>query len=185
MIGTVEKTKIMTPLPRSISRLLVLSAFALALAPLQASTITIPVQYTFTGVCQDCSGTGVGVLTLQDYTPGATITTQSGNFVSFTYLSSLTSFSVDAGQLVYIFGALPLSPGPGELFLQDSNLDVFNSSIGGSWCVGIGTPCGNDLGPTSTWDSALAPVPEPATILPLAAGLIGFGLVLKRRKRLI
>jgi hypothetical protein len=176
----------MTPLPRFVSRLLVLSAFALALAPLQMSAITIPVQYTFTGVCQDCSGTGVGVLTLQDYTPGATITTKSDNFVSFTYLSNLTSFSVTGAQLVYIFGALPLAPGPGELFLQDSSFDVFNSTVTGSWCVGgIGSPCGNDQGATSVWDSALAPVPEPATILPMAVVLIGLGLLLKRRRSLI
>ena len=42
--------------------------------------------YRFVGQCSDCTGTGVGMLTVQNYTLGTELT--SCNFVSFTYTSN-------------------------------------------------------------------------------------------------
>jgi hypothetical protein len=175
----------MTIFPHIARGLLAISTLALAIAPLQMYAGAIPLQtYYFTGDCSDCTGTGLGTLTLQNYTPGATITTDTNNFVSFSYTSNLTSFSISANQLVFIFGAIPTAPselpGPAELFLQDNNspADVFNSTTGGGWCAGAGTACGNDQGTTSSWATA---TPEPATVIPVVVAVFGFGIVRRRR----
>jgi hypothetical protein len=56
--------------------------------------------FDFTGNCTDCSGVGTGVLTLQNYTPGAAI--DPSNFVSFVYSSNLTTVSIsDDTELSY------------------------------------------------------------------------------------
>ena len=63
--------------------------------------------YQFVGQCTDCSGTGVGVLTVQNYTLGTALS--SCNFVSFTYTSNLTSFTVTTSGSYYLSGMLPVS----------------------------------------------------------------------------
>ncbi len=50
------------------------------------------VDFSFSGLCIDCAGTGKGTLVLKDYTLGDTLT--AANFVSFTYDSSLLSYSL-------------------------------------------------------------------------------------------
>jgi hypothetical protein len=175
----------MTIFPRIARGLLAISTLALAIAPLQMYAGAIPLQtYYFTGDCSDCTGTGLGTLTLQNYTPGATITIDSNNFVSFSYISNLTSFSISASQLVFIFGAIPTAPnelpGPAEMFISDNNSpsNVFNSTTGGGWCAGAGTACGNDQGNTSSWAST---TPEPATAIPVVVAFLVFGIVRRRR----
>src|SRR5438067_2311009 len=43
--------------------------------------------YYFTGQCSDCTGSGVAVLTVDNYTPGDFLSV--ANFVSFSYTSNL------------------------------------------------------------------------------------------------
>jgi hypothetical protein len=59
-------------------------------------------QYTFLGVCTDCTGTGTGILRLQDYTPGASLT--PANFVFFDYFSNLTSLFIGQDTVTALSG---------------------------------------------------------------------------------
>jgi hypothetical protein len=163
--------------------LLAISAFLLALVPSQLSADVI--TYQFTGDCKegDCTGTGIGMLTLSSYNLGDEIF--SSNFVSFTYHSNLIDISVTPATLTYIdgflFGPMPLAE---YVFIRGSDPGaLFNSSSsqsGGSWCGG--TTCAQDNGPTSTWTTAsVDPVPEPAMFLPIGGAMLAFGLIRRRR----
>ena len=163
--------------------LLAISAFLLTLVPAQlcANVIT----YQFTGDCKegDCTGTGVGMLTLSDYTLGNEIL--SSNFVSFTYHSNLIDISVTPDTLTFVDGFLfaPL-PSAEYVFIRGTDSGaLFNSSSslqGGLWCGG--TACLQDVGPTSAWTLAsVDTVPEPAMFLPIAGAMMAFGLIRRRR----
>src|SRR3569833_2389266 len=82
-------------------------AFLLALAPLQLSADVIPVTYQFTGICSpgDCATVGIGLLTLNNYNLGDTIT--KTNFAGFSYSSNLVNFAIsNATDLASISGAI-------------------------------------------------------------------------------
>jgi hypothetical protein len=146
------------------------------------------VTYDFTGDCCDDSGglgSATGTLVLQNYTPGDEL--ETSNFVSLSYSSPWASLSTDSltsdGGL---FGVLPVDvPGPenvsigglvvpgcsacGEAFLDTytTNYDAFD--IGDT--VNEAVDYGSDL----IWSKAAAntAVPEPSSLVTLAAGIAG------------
>ena len=159
---------------------LIAVAMALALPVTSAhAVVSAPptVDYTFTGVCTDCKGSGVGHLTLMDYTLGATLSV--ANFVSFDYTSDLISTSfVTVSELS---GALPTGlPSAADVTLASGDFQ-FRSSTSGYWCDG--NACFDDFGQSHTWSVADAGtvVPEPASIGLLLSGLVLLGPKLRRR----
>ena len=160
-----------------------ISAFALALTPLQMRADLI--TYEFIGSCTDCDGSGVGFLTLQNYTVGQNL--DMTNFVSFSYTSNLFSYSVgladSSDPVAFIQGAIPVDM-PSSAFVEimdtQSPAATFFSFPGGSWCVGQN--CGADNGPSSTWNLATA-APEPSTLIPAVLGLSAFVWSRRRRRK--
>lgn len=160
--------------------LLTLPALALmVVGPPQLRADGILMTYQFTGPCSDCTGDGIGLLTLVNYTPGTAL--NIANFVGFSYSSNQLSLNVgSADQVSFFAGELPsLMPGAGFVDLVDTNtpMDIFVSTTDGTWCTG--TYCGSDNGTDSTWDSA---VPEPASIILVVSAVLVFVLF---RRRLI
>lgn len=120
--------------------------------------------YQFVGQCTDCTGTGVGLLTVQSYTLGNGLT--NCNFVSFTYSSNLRSFTITPATLSDLSGTLPSSlPAAATVNVIGSGSSAqLRTNSGGSWSVGL-----TDYGPTHTW--SLAPV---TTAVPtLSTGVLG------------
>src|SRR6478609_3837471 len=120
-------------------------AFAIALAACTAATPVLSVtpvattKFTFSGACSDCTGTGVGILTLQNYTLGDSLNVS--NFVEWTYASDL--FTVDVTQVGYMGGVLDNLPGPQNVYFGTGQLDLppffFSSSTnsdGNFWNTG-------------------------------------------------
>lgn len=145
------------------------------------------ITYQFTGDCAigNCNGTGVGMLTLTDYTLGSEV--NAANFVGFTYHSGNIDLAITPATLQsidgFIFGPLP---SPEYVFLRDINSEIFNSLDAqqtAAWCSG--SSCGQDYGSNSVWadstNGSLGAVPEPAMFLPVAGAVLG--LAVKRRRR--
>jgi len=164
-----------------ISRLVAAAIVAMQfVSPAKAVPVSTE-TFDFTGKCSDCAGTVSAQLTLQNYTLGDPITSGAGaNFVSFTYdgsnlLPAFTFTSLTAG--LFVRGAI-MAPLPGPEFVQvgvnPSNLQ-FQSGTTGSWFAGVG----GDNGIDGTWS---VPVPEPSSVAVLAAGLVGFGVMRRRRR---
>ena len=134
--------------------------------------------YQFVGQCTDCSGTGVGVLTVQNYTLGDTLT--GCNFVSFTYTSNLTSFTITAPGSYDLSGMLPVSlPAAAMVNVRDST-NEFSSSANGTWNVDE-----SDYGTGGTWSlpsTSTAPTLSPAALCALGLLLAGAGALLVRRQ---
>jgi hypothetical protein len=170
----------MTLLSRFASTAFVMSALTLVMGPARLSATSIPpVTYVFTGVCSDCAGDGVGVLTLQNYTLGTAFSTS--NFVSFYYFSNLISYSIPSSSDVTVFtGSLPTTlPASSVVDIQDTSdpTNVLITIADGAWCSG--TNCAGDRGATSSF--ALAP--EPATLILFPSAVLGIGLLRRRRAR--
>lgn len=142
------------------------------MAALSAPAAAVDTTFLFTGTCSDCTGTGKGTLVLKDYTIGDALST--ANFVSFSYSSNLTSFSLDSvNQLI---GSLTNLPGANFVEFNSDDF-VFSSFAAGGfspWCTGPTGTCGDDFGLTSSWSLAAASVPEPAM---WAVMVLGFGLL--------
>ena len=142
--------------------------------------------YRFVGQCTDCSGTGVGLLTVQNYTLGNTLT--SCNFVSFTYTSNLISFTMTQSDFPYLGGMLPVSlPATATVTIRDNVIEMqFGSDVSGSWSVGAFSF--DDTGTSSIWGypaPATTPaVPTLSTAAFCALGLLlaGAGALLVRRR---
>jgi hypothetical protein len=116
-----------------------LALMAGLLSPLGAAAQTASdTTYVFTGTCTDCTGVGVGYLTLQNYTPGTALS--YSNFVSFTYQSNLSSISIGSQGMQY---AVPDSDG-------DGGTATFNSAAvaGSVLTVGLDGVLGTTSGPS-------------------------------------
>jgi hypothetical protein len=174
---------------RTIRWVLIVSAFLAAFgqAPLRASeTIVNPFStFMFTGDCLDCTGQGHGTLVVQNYTLGNPF--DITNFVSFSYISNLTSFMLTgtgpgAGQVSDFSGSLPaMLPSFADVNMNSQSLQIFNSSSGGSWCAGF-NGCNLDFGTNGIWDNqATSSVPEPTSLALTVAGFVG--LVLRGLRR--
>jgi|SRR5580658_209041 hypothetical protein len=152
-----------------------------------ASTIT---TFDFTGDCGDCTGQGTGTLVLQDYTLGDQL--ETSNFVSFTYSSNLLNITGDSiGSDGGLGGILPVDlPGPAIVDIdglvvvpgcEDCTEYEFQSSIinDAQWDVGE-----YDYGTNGIWSAAATKtaVPEPSSLVMLAAGLAGLVAWSERRR---
>ena len=134
--------------------------------------------YQFVGQCADCTGTGVGQLTVQNYTLGDTLT--SCNFVSFTYTSNLTSFTITTSGSYYLSGTIPSTlPAAATVNVNNSN-NGFSSNVNGNWFVGL-----LDHGTGGIWSlPSTSTVPTLSTAALCALGLLlaGAGALLVRRQ---
>jgi hypothetical protein len=122
--------------------------------------------FNFTGDCDDCTGTGAGVLTLDDsYVVGNEFTTTE--FISFFYTSNLTDWEFDSGDIyLYVDGTLPVGLGRANVDIGDNELE-FVSYTDGSWAIGD-----LDEGINGTWSAASTSVPEPSAWLPILFALL-------------
>ena len=155
-----------------------LPVFAWIGAPFPGPQIT----YNFVGVCSDCTGTATAQLVLASYNLGANI--QSGNFVSLTYSSNLTNFTILASDRPDLKGALPPNlPAPANFGIRASGNRTFIANNDGTWCAGPG--CNADSGTSGTW--SLPPVAVPTVRAPVLIGvaltLAALGLFLLTRAR--
>ena len=156
----------------------------LLLAGVQGSSaiFVTTTQYRFVGQCGDCTGTGVGVLTLGNYTPGNPLL--NGNFISFTYTSNLLNFTLQQSDQPNLSGLLPASL-PAAASVTIGSI-AFQSGAGGAWCAGQG--CAADFGSTSTWSAVSTgttgvPALSPAATIGLALMLALFGALLLKQVR--
>lgn len=167
-----------------LSALALAASFALA-APAHAVT-TAPVVSTFdfSGVCNDCIGTGTGELQLGNYNLGDPIS--ANNFLSFVYNGTnlLSAFTITAADASGLSGSMSV-PLPGaEDFSVTGTSNNFTSQSGGFWCVG--GACYADYGFSSQWTAIQTAstiptaVPEPTSIALLAGALLG-AAALRRR----
>jgi len=133
--------------------------------------------YQFVGQCTDCTGTGVGLLTVQNYTLGTTLS--SCNFVSFTYTSNLTSFTVTTSGSYDLSGMLPVSlPAAAAVQVSGSGSNNFLSNTDGTWYVGLA-----DRGTGGIWGLPSAvPTLSAAACSALGLLLAGAGALLVRRR---
>ncbi len=128
-------------------------------------------EFTFTGACavDDCTGDGIGVLTLENYSLGSPIHTS--NFVSFSYKSNQTSLSLDANDVSEVSGSLPaILPATATVEILVAEVVPFFSSV-----------------ETSIWSAGAAAgeAPEPATWAMMLLGFAGLGFVgYSHRKKL-
>jgi hypothetical protein len=141
--------------------------------------------YKLVGTYSDYpGGTGIGYLTLQNYTPGSAL--NISNFVSFTYdglihlaytanIAPFSSSSVLSGSLP---GSLATTPGWAGVDLRwDSSaahIVLQTDQFGNEWCTGVGS-CVGDTGGIYTWSPTTAPPAVPTLLSPangasLAAG---------------
>jgi hypothetical protein len=174
---------------RKICAFIVAAAVLVLSAPIAARASTV--TYKFIGQCADCSGTGIGYLTLSDYTLGTDLS--NSNFVSFTYQSNLidpaisyTGIGSALDQIDTIIGKIPSSlPSIADVQLirtiSAGPVIVFESTTSGYWCASAEPTyeCVSDYGFSHSW--SVTPIP-PA--LPLCAtGLGALGLLGWRGKR--
>ena len=139
--------------------------------------------YRFVGQCSDCTGTGIGMLTVQNYTLGSSLT--SCNFVSFTYTSNLTGFTMTQSDFPNLSGMLPVSlPATATVTIRDGVVQMqFASDVSGTWSVGVFHPL--DTGTSSMWGYPAPAVPTLSIAAFCALGLLlaGAGALLVRRAR--
>lgn len=159
---------------------LVTSGMLLTLA---ATAQAADVTYDFSGTCTDCSGFGIGELTLSNYNLGDSITPD--NFVSLHYdgTNLLAAFEIDQGNNVSLYGQIngPLPAAETVSVYNQSTGQSFYASSGGYWCVG--TSCISDYGSSNVWSAAapITPVPEPFALWLFASGVIGTAWAIRRR----
>ena len=139
--------------------------------------------YRFVGQCSDCTGTGIGMLTVQNYTLGTELT--SCNFVSFTYTSNLTSVTMTQSDSPNLSGMLPVSlPATASVSIRDFAIEMrFDSDVSGNWSVGAFHP--DDTGTSSLWGYPAPAVPTLGIAAFCALGwlLAGAGALLLRARR--
>jgi hypothetical protein len=149
---------------------------------------------------QNCTGTGIGYLTVQNYVPGQPLS--YANFVSFTYTSNInpipsgiTPSTPNFSSSSILTGTMPVSlttaAAPVAVTLGWDSSDyvlVTSSAPNGIWCVSGSGGCSvipGDFGFGSTWVVNNPTVPALSTAALCALGLLlaGTGALLVRRAR--
>ena len=163
---------------RFLTALIALFGAASWAAPAAATNTT----FVFTGYCFDCTGTATGELVVKDYTLGDVLTT--GNFVSFTYSSNLTSFSLDT--VTSLVGSFSVLPGSAfvVLFNDDYAFSSLSTPFFSPWCAGATGTCGSDFGFVSSWALGTGAVPEPAMWVAMVVGFGLLGTTMRRPRRI-
>lgn len=162
---------------RFLTALIALFGAAVLAAPATATNTS----FLFTGNCFDCTGTATGELVVKDYTLGDVLTT--GNFVSFTYSSNLTSFTLDT--VTSLVGSFTVLPGSAfvVLFNDDYAFSSLSTPFFSPWCAGATGTCGSDFGFFSSWSLA-GSVPEPAMWVAMVMGFGLLGATMRRPRRI-
>lgn len=140
--------------------------------------------YYFTGQCSDCTGAGTAQLVLQGYTLGNPL--NNFNFVSLTYHSNLTSFTITSTDGPTISGTLPVNlPGPAGVTVSLEG-PVFNTGLNGTWCSGA-AGCSLDSGSGGVWgttppgSTSSVPMLSDSMLVCLAAAIAVAGVLLLRK----
>jgi hypothetical protein len=137
--------------------------------------------YEFTATCTDCSNP-LGILTLDNYTPGTALSTD--NFVSFVYTSSVFQTPLTFTHVYLISGSLPENGPATAAFIDLSSASVpdyiFATWAAGNWSLGRDTSI-LDYGPSHNF-ALQAAVPEPSTWAMMIAGFAGVGFMAYRRR---
>jgi hypothetical protein len=161
---------------------MLLSVLALlASGPANALIPITTTEYTFIGDCAvgDCSGEGIGVLTLKDYTLGDAFI--DSEFVSFSYSSNLTHFTIDSSDLAGLIGMLPTNlPNQANVEVAAVGRLLFVSQMTGTWCTGANC-LPDDGGASSIWRTG--GVLEPSTWALMIIGFAGLAYAGYRRSR--
>jgi hypothetical protein len=132
----------------TLAAILIASGLGLGVAGAANATVTL----NFTGACTDCSGVGVGTLTLQNLPSGALT---RDDFVNFIYKSNLVSFQINSSDIVAVMGSI--NPNDlGKAYIDILQLGgtgwEFDRNADGTWSVsnqitfGMGTSQGTSGG---------------------------------------
>ena len=141
-------------------------------------------QFTFTGVCSDCAGEAIAMLTVTGFIPGQVFTLDLTNFVSFSYAGTnlRAGFDIAPSDNPTVSGSLgPTFPNPYHVqVITPDTVRGFSSEADGTWGVTSGQGL-DDQGTSSSWDLA---VPEPGMTAIAGAGLLALALISRYSRRL-
>lgn len=146
-----------------------------------SSAIASVSVYEFTATCTDCNNP-LGILTLDNYTPGAALSTD--NFVGFVYTSSVFQTPLTFTDVYSISGSLPEN-GPATMHFVTPSYPsnpgyIFATWTTGNWSLGRDGSI-LDYGPSHNFALQVA-VPEPSTWAMVILGFAGVGFMAYRQR---
>ena len=123
----------------TLAAILIASGLGLGVAGAANASVTL----NFTGACTDCTGVGVGTLTLQNLPSGA-LTRE--DFVNFIYKSNLVSFQINSSDIVAVMGSIDpnnLSTSYIDIIQMGGTGWEFDKNADGTWSVSSDITMGN------------------------------------------
>jgi hypothetical protein len=146
-----------------------------------SASAIVPVEvFTFTGVCSDCTGTGIGTLILLgDYELGTQLS--ADDLYSFNYTSNLIpDLSIHNDPDEVLSGILPVGLGPADIFISGTN-GSFTTSTDGTWSA-FDPPA--DVGTDGIWSAgSVASTPEPSALPVIGICLASVAFFRGRRRK--